>query len=266
MLKKTTQNFIQWYSNPERAQKIAQYCDHREFAMIVPKWESEELKKRNTRNLRLYSKEGLQFWFNRYCAIEQDTPYNLYCSVAEYKGYFPNLKSAQNTKEENDELIKQFYTDYHKKIAYYPLLIDIDDRGDSDSTKEQVLLISALLKDNDVAHVIVFTGNGFHILAEQQSTEYDYSKEGNVYDKHKQIAQLLIGAGCEGVDINVYGARALMKIPYTIAHCKDGQYIVTPLTEEQVKTFNRQDYSIEQYQEKENIPDPTMVIARENAI
>lgn len=238
----TFEDIKNWYNRADVKFEIINSLNKREFALIVPSWNTEQ-QSRSTRTLKCHSVQHLDFNLNVTGFHSKQTLYNFYYSLAKYINGVPNQNFFKNTPRDNTEWKKKHY----EQMTGFDLLIDID--GDSHNTQDihycivSAKKITGLFNKLNVPYEIRFSGLGFHIIIPSKympkSVSLNPSAEKNIYKLHYFIAEILYNDYSELVDKNIYDSRRVCKIPYSLSLYEDNAYMCTPiLSKEELYSFD----------------------------
>ena len=224
---------------------------NREFACLVPSYyRHTPMGKRNARNFRAHNTQSIQLILDRILRYnEQQTVYNLYYSMAEYKGGLPLFSPNLTSRKKHAD---QWKTDHYKSMKGYDWLIDIDagDHTEILQAKQTTIRICDFLDGYRVPYQLRFSGCGFHIIV-----PYDYFKvlklsfdpyeEHNIYKVLSQLSKRLNEMFSEMVDWNITDSRRVAKLPYSISYYSKKEYVCLPLlTDEELHDFVLEKYEL----------------------
>jgi hypothetical protein len=213
------QKIIQeWYNNYKIIYKIIQHTKEKELALITPTWSKQG--HRNVRHLRCHNFQTFQYIKKWSGVIEKGTLYQIYVSLAKYKGGMRKIPFKMDQRKEHT---KKWNEEHYKYMTQYDFLIDID------GTTHDQFFITKMSADNikkyfdklKIPYYLSFSGNGFHFRIPHSimttNKNFNPEKTHNIYKEYYQIAKALRNKFTEQIDIKIYDARRVYKIPYTLA-------------------------------------------------
>jgi len=214
----------EWYSDLGVLYEMIKSLKGRELALIVPKWASEEERKRTNRMNRAHSVQNLTGVFNCIRWFQDETPYNLYYSIASYKSGVPYKDFKDPKKNES------WKTQHHNNMTGYDFFLDIDSPSHAflPMAYDDAFQIKKLFDYEGVPYELRFSGCGFHFIIPAKywaKMDLDPRRLPNIYTVFKQIASKLSEEFTEFIDTGIYDSRRVCKLPYSLALYED----TTPL-------------------------------------
>lgn len=233
--------YHKWISDPVIKFLMRPYLFNREFALLVPSFEDEQMKIRSTRMLNAPNVQAIDFFYKVTGLLDRYTFYNFYNSVAKYKDGIPKIPYNRDLRKSANSV---WINSHWKSMSSYDLFIDID--GDIkiiDELKESALMVHEFLDHLNVPYYLRWSGNGFHfvipydlivndlfdILDSTDDRHFDPDNDTNIYKTYGQIATYMSKYMTELIDPSIYDPRRLIKTPYSIVNCQDGFRICTPI-------------------------------------
>ncbi len=222
-----------WYNNNRVKYAMMPFLKNRELAFITPSWARQG--ERNTRTMRCHniqSQRVLREWIG---ADRQETFYNYYYSLAEYKEGLPIVSLNMDKRKEQT---KEWIEVHHKTMSSYDFMIDIDGIGHDEEnfeyTKESARLVKKFLDGINIPYYLRFSGNGFHFIIPYNYMTFQYSlnphsEAKTIYQFYYLIAKKMYEEFTELIDYKIYDSRRVCKIPFSLALYEDNIYVCTPI-------------------------------------
>lgn len=248
------QIYKQWYYKPDVKFEIIKFLFNREFAVITPKYQTEQ-QYTVTRSMTAHNVKQLEYClWNMLGGKNHDNIFCLYYTMAKYRNGLP--RQTYKIRDRDKDLNEDWKNNCWKEIETYDLIIDID----CDTSEEVELYaypsakaIKKFLDSVPVPYEARFSGRGFHFIVSG-----DYFKELNLsyepyqrvepsyYTLYGNIQKALSDRFSELVDCKVHDSRQLCKIPYTISFYKDNNYVCLPfMNHNEFERFKLIDYLVE---------------------
>lgn len=249
------QQIENWYKRADVRFKILENIKNRELAFIVPTWCDKEIQKRSRRNHSIGHISQFGFLFDYIGFFKQQTPYNLYMSVARYENGIPKLPYSNKFKR--DQMKKDWEENHWKKIEHYDFYIDVDSPTHSEYDMKlahySAMKIKKALQQRGMKFNIIFSGCGFHfrILMPQDTMDYNPHNDNNIYQFFRDMSQELYDNVSEFVDLKIYDSRRLIKIPFSLAVYEFDLFVCYPFESDiEFYNFKLDDYRIENFNKK----------------
>lgn len=193
-----------------------------------------------TRNLRVNNIQQFQFLLKRYSAFEQKQYYNLYYSLATFKDGVPyqDLTDLSTDARNNEEWNKRSY----REMVAYDFCLDIDagSHDDIEYCVQSLILIRDFLDLMDCPYYVRFSGMGFHVVIPYEfipaSFSFDPKEKNNIYKAYTKVAKYMYDNFSEMVDYEIFDARRVIKLPYSLSIYDNGVYYCKPITD--IDNFN----------------------------
>lgn len=225
-----------WYSRKYLLYEIFfSGMQDRETAVLVPKTFMNTVELRGIRYLRIAGTDGLRYMLERMaCYKSQNTPMNVYYSLAKYKEGLPVMSPVLHFRKKD---IEQWRDKMNSMIVSYDCLIDIDspDHAHMGYAKETAGDITRLLNKFKVPYYLRFSGMGYHIVIPYDAFYHldihmnpEEDVDRSVYTLFNTITDRLNDKFSEMVDTGLHDSRRILKVPYTLSMYADGCFVCWP--------------------------------------
>ena len=237
-------SYKQWYSNLSIRYKMFPYLRDREFALLIPKCSSHEYF-RSTRFLKLTNVQSFDFFFKVTGMNDNETKYGFFYSMAKYENGIPFVPY---NKEKRDIAKAKWINNHWKEMISYDFYIDIDgELPIFHLVKESAHLLINFFKNHQFPFKLRYSGKGFHFVTDYENiknfiplkwNDFNPNAEHNIYRFYGLIAKWLSATISELIDLGIYDARRVLKIPYSLAIYKDDTFVCFPISKiEEFKKF-----------------------------
>lgn len=219
----------EWYNNETVKRLILPHLKFRESAVI-----SKQNDRMSMRYLSLFNEKSLDIMFKILKFCSKDKLYNLYSSLARFKGGFPVIGYWGNKRKMR---MKDISENYHKIVLAADFAIDIDAPTHKymDYAYISAKAIKKMFDTLDVPYSVRFSGCGFHFIIPACYFKHDRSYDGydqdSIYSVYRQIADSLSEEFSEFVDTSIYDMKRVLKVPYSLAQYKDSTYVCYPFND-----------------------------------
>jgi len=227
--------YINWYFAPQIKFKMLPYLRDREFALLIPK--DFPFPQATTRMLRVHTVQSFDFYYDVTGMKEKRFFYNFFSSVAKYKNGLPKIPFKIELRR---EFKKEWNENHWKNIEGYDFFLDIDGTHDTfDLTKQSAIDVKTFFDNNNIPHRLRFSGKGFHFVIPYEYFEahipekwnsFNPNDLKNIYQFFGRLAKYIHDSISEMVDPQIYDARRIIKLPYSLALYDDGYFVCLPIS------------------------------------
>lgn len=247
-------NFLNYYKDYKLQYYFIKYLKDREFCFLPSRIDGTDDMMRR-RNIRAHNIQSIQYWLNEWNLFKRDRLVNLYYSMAKYRNGIPRLY-------ERGALIKKDGAEWNEssvnEITEYDCLIDVDagTHAEMAYAKESAENVQLQLDILNIPYYLRFSGCGFHFIIPSYVFEgYSYlpSENNNVYKRMREFVKHIYDNVSEMIDLTVYDARRVVKLPMSISIYDNDAFVCTPIHD--LKNFNYHDVSITKFKYSSPIED-----------
>lgn len=220
-----------WYNNTEVLFEIIKQLQARETAFLSPFGDVNPVRCVKAHYLGVLQSNLKAFHF-----IEK--PYNLYASLAKFRGmpmfsYNPKIRSDQ---------MKEFNKKLNCYLYGYDWGNDFDNHDDNlEECKKQTIKFVNLLIEYNITHYIKSSGSGFHVVIPWEAIQDFYTLPGDGDRLESELAEMsivlakLLNLPC--LDTKVHQVRRIWKVAYSFDILTGT--IAVPLTYEELLNFKK---------------------------
>ncbi len=228
-------HYPDYYKNKRILFAMQKYTYKREFSLIAPKHAEH---KHTTRFLKAHNTQSIKYLLDQFKVME-GKKYNLYTSLAKYKRGIPN--QTMNFKKRDNT---QWKREHWKHIEQYDLFLDVDSEGNLQEAKKQANDLALFFNQTKTPFYLRFSGNGFHFIVPETEfpkvLSYDAYGKKTIYHKYLEICNFLKDNVAPLLDNSIYDSQRQIKLPYSIAHYPNKEYVCVPLNNEFVEDFDEE--------------------------
>jgi len=240
-------NYLAWYFAPQIKFKMLPYLRDREFALMTPK--NFPNPQATTRLLRTHTVQSFDFYYDVTGMKSNKHFYNFFSSVAKYKYGLPKVPYK---KEPRQEFKEDWNKTHWKQMVSYDFFLDIDGTPDVfDFTKQSAIDVKQFFDNHGIPHQLRFSGKGFHFVIPYNYFvdhlpvgwgSFDPDSHESIYKFFGRLARYIHDFISEMVDSQIYDARRVIKIPYSLALYEHGYFVCLPISSfEELQTFQYTD-------------------------
>jgi len=196
------------------------------------------------RNLKCHNVQSLKFFLDRFKVIERQV--NMYYSLGKYRRGVPYR--VPNNPEKDFEITDDWKKNHWREMISYDFFIDIDAKKDEEFkwSLMSAKIIKQEMDNKSYTYEMRFSGRGFHFVIPYDNFKSDLGFEpftNNIYRWYYALAKHLQEEYSEMIDLRVYDARRVVKVPYSLSFYDDGVFVCRPVSS--LEKFRREDYLLE---------------------
>jgi len=233
----------EWYSKPFIIYNLINFSKNKEMSFLNSGYD----RKGNIRYLNCATIDFFLKYLKNFNFFTPKKNYNVYCSLATIDWENSSIKSFKFSGEERKEQTEEFnlqkdvFIDFSGAIDFDG---DLDGENKLDISQEEAVIralrdlriVKDLFDKYKLTYFVHFSGKrGFHLFY-QMPVEISFGKKVSLANLIvKELSDIL---NLPTIDRVSYGKRKIFKCPYSLVTHKFKTFVVLPLDDEFIKSFD----------------------------